>query len=184
MVAVTKSHFWSWNWNRCLLNPQVEKAATGFGNMSPLQAVLRWPGREGCLPCGEEARLASGAGFRPGADRLDGSCLAHGDADLEEGGLGSVAAGRPLMCSCWARSTDLGILLGMALGNQDLEVWPLTQSKECALTGILRAKLQYRNRLLYMVTLWPPPWPPTQAPWLMGRRGLDLQGPSLDRCQP
>ncbi|XP_023611832.1 interleukin-34 [Myotis lucifugus] len=78
----------------------------------------------------------------------------------------------------------LGILLGMALGNQDLEVWPLTQSKECALTGILRDRLQYGNRLQYMVTRWPPPWPPTQAPWLMGRRGLDLQGPSLDLCQP
>ncbi|ELK36186.1 Interleukin-34 [Myotis davidii] len=59
------------------------------------------------------------------------------------------------MCSCWARSTDLGILLGMALGNQDLEVWPLTQSKECALTGILRNKLQYRNRLLYMKQYFP-----------------------------
>lgn len=44
----------------------------------------------------------------------------------------------------------LGILLGMALGNQGLEVWPLTQSKECAITGSLRDKLQYRNRLQYM----------------------------------
>ncbi|XP_036201486.1 interleukin-34 isoform X1 [Myotis myotis] len=49
----------------------------------------------------------------------------------------------------------LGILLGMALGNQDLEVWPLTQSKECALTGILRGKLQYRNRLQYMKQYFP-----------------------------
>ncbi|XP_014392256.1 PREDICTED: interleukin-34 isoform X3 [Myotis brandtii] len=49
----------------------------------------------------------------------------------------------------------LGILLGMALGNQDLEVWPLTQSKECALTGILRDRLQYRNRLQYMKQYFP-----------------------------
>lgn len=44
----------------------------------------------------------------------------------------------------------------MALGNQDLEVWPLTQSEECAITGFLRDKLQYRNRLQYMVTTWTP----------------------------
>lgn len=52
--------------------------------------------------------------------------------------------------------TDLGILLGMALGNQGLEVWPLTPSEECAITGFLRDKLQYRNRLQYMVTMWAP----------------------------
>ncbi|XP_015090991.1 interleukin-34 isoform X3 [Vicugna pacos] len=44
----------------------------------------------------------------------------------------------------------LGILLGMALGNEGLELWPLTQSEECAITGFLRDKLQYRNRLQYM----------------------------------
>lgn len=65
----------------------------------------------------------------------------------------------------WVRSTDFGILLGMALGNKGLEVWPLTQSEECAVTGFLRDKLQYRNRLQYMVTTWasavslfPGPW--------------------------
>lgn len=46
------------------------------------------------------------------------------------------------------------ILLGMALGNEGLEVWPLTRSEECAITGFLRDKLQYRNRLQYMVTTW------------------------------
>ncbi|XP_045842953.1 interleukin-34 isoform X4 [Meles meles] len=45
---------------------------------------------------------------------------------------------------------DLGILLGMALGNEGLEMWPLTQTEECAVTGFLRDKLQYRNRLQYM----------------------------------
>lgn len=60
---------------------------------------------------------------------------------------------RWLTCCCvW--STDLGILLGMALGNEGLEVWPLTRSEECAITGFLRDKLQYRNRLQYMVTTW------------------------------
>ncbi|XP_022367307.1 interleukin-34 isoform X3 [Enhydra lutris kenyoni] len=44
----------------------------------------------------------------------------------------------------------LGILLGMALGNEGLEMWPLTQTEECAVTGFLRDKLQYRNRLQYM----------------------------------
>ncbi|XP_061242679.1 interleukin-34 isoform X3 [Bos javanicus] len=44
----------------------------------------------------------------------------------------------------------LGILLGMALGNEGLEPWPLTRSDECAITGFLRDKLQYRNRLQYM----------------------------------
>ncbi|XP_047566826.1 interleukin-34 isoform X4 [Lutra lutra] len=48
----------------------------------------------------------------------------------------------------WRR--DLGILLGMALGNEGLEMWPLTQTEECAVTGFLRDKLQYRNRLQYM----------------------------------
>ncbi|XP_054566753.1 interleukin-34 isoform X2 [Eptesicus fuscus] len=41
----------------------------------------------------------------------------------------------------------LGILLGMALGNQGVE--------ECAITGILRDKLQYRNRLQYMKLYFP-----------------------------
>ncbi|XP_029780373.1 interleukin-34 isoform X4 [Suricata suricatta] len=44
----------------------------------------------------------------------------------------------------------LGILLGMVLGNEGLEMWPLTQREECAVTGFLRDKLQYRNRLQYM----------------------------------
>ncbi|XP_069918856.1 interleukin-34 isoform X8 [Oryctolagus cuniculus] len=44
----------------------------------------------------------------------------------------------------------LGILLGMVLGNKGLEVWPLTDSKDCTVTGFLRDKLQYRNRLQYM----------------------------------
>lgn len=43
----------------------------------------------------------------------------------------------------------------MALGNEGLEPWPLTQSDECAVTGFLRDKLQYRNRLQYMVPLGP-----------------------------
>ncbi|XP_054434998.1 interleukin-34 [Pteronotus mesoamericanus] len=49
----------------------------------------------------------------------------------------------------------LGILLGMALGDQGLEVWPVTQSKECAITGFLRDKLQYKNRLHYMKHYFP-----------------------------
>nr|XP_058899965.1 interleukin-34 isoform X3 [Kogia breviceps] len=49
----------------------------------------------------------------------------------------------------------LGILLGMALGNEGLEVWPLTRSEECAITGFLRDKLQYRNRLQYMKHYFP-----------------------------
>uniref|UniRef100_A0A286XYI0 Interleukin-34 n=1 Tax=Cavia porcellus TaxID=10141 RepID=A0A286XYI0_CAVPO len=59
------------------------------------------------------------------------------------------------MCSCWVWSTDLGILLGVALGNEGLEVWPLTQHQECAVTGFLRDKLQYRNRLQYMKHYFP-----------------------------
>ncbi|XP_005403549.1 PREDICTED: interleukin-34 isoform X3 [Chinchilla lanigera] len=39
----------------------------------------------------------------------------------------------------------LGILLGVPLGNEGL-----TQNKECAVTGFLRDKLRYRNRLQYM----------------------------------
>ncbi|XP_068849380.1 interleukin-34 [Capricornis sumatraensis] len=49
----------------------------------------------------------------------------------------------------------LGILLGMALGNEGLEPWPLTRSDECAITGFLRDKLQYRNRLQYMKHYFP-----------------------------
>ncbi|KAF6077784.1 interleukin 34 [Phyllostomus discolor] len=49
----------------------------------------------------------------------------------------------------------LGILLGVALGNQGLEVWPETQSKECTLTGFLREKLQYKSRLQYMKHFFP-----------------------------
>ncbi|XP_036131244.1 interleukin-34 [Molossus molossus] len=49
----------------------------------------------------------------------------------------------------------LGILLGMALGSQGLAVWPLAQHEECATTGFLRDKLQYRNRLQYMKHYFP-----------------------------
>ncbi|XP_048211105.1 interleukin-34 isoform X2 [Perognathus longimembris pacificus] len=49
----------------------------------------------------------------------------------------------------------LGILFGMALGNESLEVWPLAQNKECDVTGYLRVKLQYRNRLQYMKHYFP-----------------------------
>ncbi|XP_055269152.1 interleukin-34 isoform X2 [Moschus berezovskii] len=49
----------------------------------------------------------------------------------------------------------LGILLGMALGNEGLEPWPLTRSDECAVTGFLRDKLQYRNRLQYTKHYFP-----------------------------
>ncbi|XP_058135735.1 interleukin-34 isoform X2 [Dasypus novemcinctus] len=44
----------------------------------------------------------------------------------------------------------LGILLGVALGNEDL-----TPSEECVVTGFLRDKLQYRNRLQYMKHYFP-----------------------------
>ncbi|XP_072587663.1 interleukin-34 isoform X3 [Vulpes vulpes] len=54
-----------------------------------------------------------------------------------------------------ASPSDLGLLLGMALGNQGLEMWPLTQNEECAVTGFLRDKLQYRNRLQYMKHYFP-----------------------------
>ncbi|XP_043294006.1 interleukin-34 isoform X1 [Cervus canadensis] len=49
----------------------------------------------------------------------------------------------------------LGILLGLALGNEGLEPWPLTQSDACAVTGFLRDKLQYQNRLQYMKHYFP-----------------------------
>ncbi|XP_038168806.1 interleukin-34 isoform X1 [Arvicola amphibius] len=49
----------------------------------------------------------------------------------------------------------LGILLGMTLGNENLEMWTLTQDKECDLTGYLRVKLQYKNRLQYMKHYFP-----------------------------
>lgn len=49
-------------------------------------------------------------------------------------------------------STDLSVLLGVILGNKGLQVRPLSQSEECDTTGFLREKLQYRNRLQYMVT--------------------------------
>ncbi|KAL6061789.1 hypothetical protein STEG23_022377 [Scotinomys teguina] len=49
----------------------------------------------------------------------------------------------------------LEILLGMALGNENLEMWTLTQDKECDLTGYLRVKLQYKNRLQYMKHYFP-----------------------------
>ncbi|XP_013359327.1 PREDICTED: interleukin-34 isoform X4 [Chinchilla lanigera] len=44
----------------------------------------------------------------------------------------------------------LGILLGVPLGNEGL-----TQNKECAVTGFLRDKLRYRNRLQYMKHYFP-----------------------------
>ncbi|XP_040838094.1 interleukin-34 [Ochotona curzoniae] len=49
----------------------------------------------------------------------------------------------------------LGILLGMTLGNEGPEVWPLAHSKDCMVTGFLRDKLQYRNRLQYMKHYFP-----------------------------
>lgn len=49
----------------------------------------------------------------------------------------------------------LGVLLGVALGNENLEMWTLAQDKECDLTGYLRVKLQYRNRLQYMKHYFP-----------------------------
>ncbi|GAB1293654.1 Interleukin-34 [Apodemus speciosus] len=49
----------------------------------------------------------------------------------------------------------LGILLDVALGNENLEIWTLTQEKECDLTGYLRGKLQYKNRLQYMKHYFP-----------------------------
>ncbi|XP_073911804.1 interleukin-34 isoform X7 [Castor canadensis] len=49
----------------------------------------------------------------------------------------------------------LGILLGMALRSDSLEVWSLTQNKECDVTGYLRVKLQYKNRLQYMKHYFP-----------------------------
>ncbi|XP_037671754.1 interleukin-34 isoform X3 [Choloepus didactylus] len=44
----------------------------------------------------------------------------------------------------------LGILLGVALGN---EGW--TPGEECVVTGFLRDKLQYRNRLQYLKHYFP-----------------------------
>lgn len=49
----------------------------------------------------------------------------------------------------------LWTLLGMALGHKGLKVWPLTQSEECEVTGFLREKLQYKNRLQYMKYYFP-----------------------------
>ncbi|XP_004600935.1 interleukin-34 isoform X1 [Sorex araneus] len=51
----------------------------------------------------------------------------------------------------------LGVLLGMTLGNKDLQVRPLPQNlqEECDVTGFLRDKLQYRNRLQYMKHYFP-----------------------------
>lgn len=86
------------------------------------------------------------------------------------------------MCSYWARSTDLGILLGVALGNQGLEVWPETQTKECTLAGFLREKLQYKSRLQYMVitrhSLRPHPKPLGPVPV------LSLCGPRICLSPP
>lgn len=84
------------------------------------------------------------------------------------------------MCSSCARSADLGLLLGMALGNQGLEMWPLTQNEECAVTGFLRDKLQYRNRLQYMVTVRAAPCSPAGS-GLSGRRPW---APLLRRLSP
>ncbi|KAM6223796.1 interleukin-34 [Rhynchocyon petersi] len=49
----------------------------------------------------------------------------------------------------------LSILLGMALGTKGLEEWPSAQREACTLTGYLRDKLQYRNRLQYMKHYFP-----------------------------
>ncbi|KAH0513285.1 Interleukin-34 [Microtus ochrogaster] len=43
----------------------------------------------------------------------------------------------------------------MTLGNENLEMWTLTQDKECDLTGYLRVKLQYKNWLQYMKHYFP-----------------------------
>lgn len=67
-----------------------------------------------------------------------------------EGGVQTQCLG--LIGSFWVCPTGLGILLDVALGNKNLEIWTLTQDKECDLTGYLRGKLQYKNRLQYMVT--------------------------------
>ena len=58
----------------------------------------------------------------------------------------------------------------MALGNEGLEMWPLTQAEECAVTGFLRDKLQYRNRLQYMASVSALAEAPAQAPGLPGCR--------------
>ncbi|XP_055992303.1 interleukin-34 isoform X1 [Sorex fumeus] len=49
----------------------------------------------------------------------------------------------------------LGVLLGITLGNKGLQVRPLPQNEECDVTGFLRDKLQYRNRLQYMKHYFP-----------------------------
>ncbi|XP_054552965.1 interleukin-34 isoform X2 [Talpa occidentalis] len=49
----------------------------------------------------------------------------------------------------------LGLLLGMALGTEGSEVWPTALGQECTVTGFLREKLQYRNRLQYMKHYFP-----------------------------
>lgn len=163
MVAVTESHFWSWNWSLCLLSPQwkmqqeaLKHVSTAGGAEVARQGVVpacgaEWGGDESSLRGWLLARSRQAGWLLPAWPRCPGAptppASPTGTCDRAEGGLGRAEAGRLLMCSCWARSTDLGILFGMALGNQGLE--------ECAITGILRDKLQYRNRLQYMVTVGP-----------------------------
>lgn len=78
----------------------------------------------------------------------------------------------------------LGILLGMALGNEGLEMWPLTQTEECAVTGFLRDKLQYRNRLQYMDVEVGPKVDETVSLLSAPRLSLKLVRPKalLDNC--
>lgn len=86
-----------------------------------------------------------------------------------------------LMSSCWVCPTGLGILLDVALGNENLEIWTLAQDKECDLTGYLRGKLQYKNRLQYMVTRGILKWIPSPKP--QGSPGAELT-PTSYLCQP
>lgn len=106
-----------------------------------------------------------------------GSGRARGEREGTRTALHTRGAGGGgvLMRSSCSRSADLGLLLGMALGNQGLEMWPLTQNEECAVTGFLRDKLQYRNRLQYMVTVQAAPCPPSRA---LGSQGAGLGRPS------
>lgn len=83
--------------------------------------------------------------------------------------------------SCWVWPTGLEIfLLGMALGNENLEMWTLTQDKECDLTGYLRVKLQYKNRLQYMVTRRAPHGSLVPSP----KAHLELRSLPSPMCQP
>ena len=118
---------------------------------SCLSALLSWsPDRRESIPGAGKASLGRCAPHPGPSER---TC--DWKREVVSTALHTRAVWEPrrwLTCSCCVRSTDLGILLGMALGNEGLEVWPLTRSEACAITGFLRDKLQYRNRLQYMVT--------------------------------